>query len=853
MDVEKNIVEKGAFANTARIAQTQAAQTAVNLAMIDQLLLLIRLNWVELNNRISPEVFERFADSAKFPMTMSIFDQHGALKASSEPGIWVGPKSSNVNGQSFFSFHRDNSLDALFIGMPLKEGEETTNSVRFSRRVLDKRGEFVGVIVASLKSDQLVAEYDRKSLGKNGILAAFGEDGVIRAFQHGASFHNIPPIPAWLKRNMTGSSGDIFVTKSEFGDATDRYISWRTVNTFPLIVVAGAAQEDVLKVFQERKRLLYQAGILATLAIIILTAVAVVLSVKFAFHRHRLQLSQDAYRKATEGGNEGFFIVQPIVDESGQVLDYMTLDCNAKGAAFANLPREKLIGSTFSSHKKSFSTATKALDDAMLNGFSEVELEIDNESRNEIQHVHMTAVKSNDVLSITIRDITLEKAHIQYLEKKNNEDALTGLPNRAWVNMHLPQAIKDGAISDTKLAVLFIDLDGFKAVNDTLGHAAGDELLVLVGKRLTVALRPSDKIARLGGDEFIIILENIASEAEAANIAGRIVESFRSVFALSKGSATVGTSIGISIFPNDAGDVDELLSHADIAMYKVKAEGKNRYQFFDFAFYDKVQQRQKAEGELRAAIHAGEFVMYYQARVDAKSLRIYAVEALVRWNHPTRGILIPEDFLSLAEDTGLSVILDELVIAMVCAQIVSWNDNGDEIVPVAINISGRHFFAGNIPTVIGDALMRYGLLPSNVEIEVRESTIIHDQARTAQGIADLHGLGIKLLIDEFGAGYSSLSMLHELDFDAIKVDKSFTHRLGRDRQGEIFYGAIITMAHSLGMRVVAGGVECVEQITILRNLGCDEFQGFYHSEPIPAPTAQRDIWELIAIGAGKHS
>jgi diguanylate cyclase (GGDEF)-like protein len=483
--------------------------------------------------------------------------------------------------------------------------------------------------------------------------------------------------------------------------------------------------------------------------------------------------------------------------------------------------------------------AAALLMQAMAHGSAEGDFEAQREGT--VKHVRIKVRRAGEVLAVTLRDVTMERAHLSNLERKNFEDPLTGLPNRAWVGKCLPDAVARVSAGSKSLAVLFVDLDGFKAVNDTFGHAAGDELLQIVARRLKVAVRPGDHVARLGGDEFIVILENLQGTAEASQVAARVLQAFHAGVAIGAGTASVGASVGISMCPGDAQDVDTLLRHADIAMYEVKTRGKNDYRFFDPAFYGAMQERKRREKELQAAIADNQFVMHYQVRVDAATQRAVSLEALVRWNHPAAGLLYPDEFIPLAEETGMIVPLGELVVETVCAQIAAWTREGCPKLPVSINVSSRQFNERDMHALFMDALDRHGIAPGCVEVELTESTMIRDPVRTAEHLQAMHAVGIRLLVDDFGTGYSSLSMLQQLDFDLLKVDKSFTRRLGHDGQGEILFKAIITMAHALGMKVVAEGVEHAAQAELLSRMQCDELQGYYIATPLDASGVQLEI------------
>jgi diguanylate cyclase len=332
-------------------------------------------------------------------------------------------------------------------------------------------------------------------------------------------------------------------------------------------------------------------------------------------------------------------------------------------------------------------------------------------------------------------------------------------------------------------------------------------------------------------------------------VAGRVVQAFQAGVGIAAGTVSIGASVGISMCPTDAHDVDTLLRHADIAMYEVKTRGKNGCQFFDPAFYGAIRQRQQRERELDAAIRDNEFVLHYQVRVCAATQRVVSLEALVRWNHPTAGLLYPDEFIPLAEETGMIVPLGERVVDCVCAQIAQWAGDGCPPLPVSINVSSRQFNERDMHALFQQALQRHGIPPERVEIELTESTMIRDPLRTSEHLHAMHALGIRLLVDDFGTGYSSLSMLQQLDFDILKVDKSFTRRLGQDRQGEVLFAAIITMAHALGMRVVAEGVERPEQVAVLTRLQCDELQGYYIATPLPPAAVQAEIRRRQAAAA----
>jgi diguanylate cyclase (GGDEF)-like protein len=543
---------------------------------------------------------------------------------------------------------------------------------------------------------------------------------------------------------------------------------------------------------------------------------------------------------ATEGSSDGFFILGSMLGSAGAVDDFEIVDCNEHGASLCRQRRETLIGRRFSSlyRDDTFARLMDVLRIAFDTGAYDGELEFLPRAATGSRWMQMKAVRSDGKLAITLRDISESKAHVAALEHRSNHDALTGLPNRHWLLWYLPQAIERASANRQALALLFIDLDGFKAVNDAMGHAAGDELLRHVAHRLQEAVRPHDNVVRIGGDEFVVILENYLRIEDAAIVAKRVIFAFKPKFKLLAGTAVLGTSIGISTFPSDGEDAATLLQNADVAMYSVKTAGKGSFRFFDPEFYEALRRDLDLELELRRAIEIDEFVIHYQPRMDLASSRITSMEALVRWVHPTRGLLEPKEFIPLAERTGMINRLGELVLVKVCEQLALWLRKERDVVPVSVNISPRQFNETDIARIFSTIMARYGIPPRLLEIELTESSMMGGGSHVLESVSKIRGLGIKLLVDDFGTGYSSLAQLQLLDFDILKVDKAFTSRIDDTEQGTILFTAIVTMAHALGMRVVAEGVETINQLMILRELSCDEVQGYYISLPQSATEMQ---------------
>lgn len=423
-----------------------------------------------------------------------------------------------------------------------------------------------------------------------------------------------------------------------------------------------------------------------------------------------------------------------------------------------------------------------------------------------------------------------------------HHDTLTDLPNRQFFRSRLRQLLAQARRHKRLLAVLFLDLDRFKQINDTLGHTVGDRLLVEVARRLSGCIRETDLAARRGGDEFTVILDGIRRGQDAARVARKILLALQRPFHVDQHELFMGVSIGISLFPADGQDVETLVKHADIAMYRAKAQGGATYRFFLPDMNDKALERLALEQSLRLAIEREEFVLHYQPRVDMKSGRVIGMEALVRWQHPDLGLIYPDEFIPVAEETGLIEGLGRWVLQTACAQNRRWQDEGLPRITVAVNFSARQFQHKHPVDLVRRALDKSGLAPDCLEIELTESAVMQDAAVALETLSELREIGVAVAIDDFGMGQSSLSYLKRFPITTLKIDKTFVRTLLVDPKDAAITEAIIAMAHSLRLRACAEGVETPQQLEFLRQQGCDEVQGYVFSPPLPVDRAT----ELLA-------
>lgn len=415
------------------------------------------------------------------------------------------------------------------------------------------------------------------------------------------------------------------------------------------------------------------------------------------------------------------------------------------------------------------------------------------------------------------------------------KDVLTGLMNRRSLTEHLEHSIARAARQGERLALLFLDMDKFKSVNDTLGHDAGDELLKQVGERIRRAVRSADMVARLGGDEFVVLMEGLPSYNAAAEVARKIVKAYDEPFHIKSQYVKTSVSIGISLFPQDGASVHELMRSADLAMYHAKQERRGGVQFFHEELNARMIERSRMEHELQHALEHDEFELYYQPKVEAASGRVAGVEALLRWHHPRLGLISGGQFMQAATDSGQVVPIGVWVIEAACAQARCWQESGHTLphLPIAVNIAIPQIYA-DLPEVIERALNRHDVPPSSLQLEITESLVIDDVDKATAVLRQISDTGITIAIDDFGTGYSSLSILKSLPIDILKIDQSFVRDLDKDLGDHAIVTAIVNMARALALRVVAEGVETQEQLDILQQLGCDEHQGYFYSKPLPA-------------------
>ncbi len=456
-----------------------------------------------------------------------------------------------------------------------------------------------------------------------------------------------------------------------------------------------------------------------------------------------------------------------------------------------------------------------------------------------VQEAGAPPVVDGSLIDITDRKVAEEKSW-----KMAHHDSLTGLPNRTLFNDRLELAIQRARRGSQRLAIMFLDLDDFKHVNDTLGHSAGDELLVQVGGRLRHILRGEDTVARLGGDEFLLLITDVKDSTGVGVMARKVLAVFESPFLVKKRELFLSASLGIVLYPEDGSDPEVLLSNVDTAMYRAKKIGRNNYQFFTAEMQQHAQERARLESGLRRALPRDEFVLHYQPIRDLRSRKIVGLEALVRWQHPEHGLLPPRNFVALAEDVGLIMPLGAWVLRRACERTRAWREQNVRNLTIAVNLSARQVQSEEFARQVTQILHETGLPPIGLDLEITESAAMQNVEVTGHVLGQLSALGVRISIDDFGTGHSSLSYLKHFPINRLKIDRSFIDGMTRDTRDRAIVAGILSIAHNLGLRVVAEGVETKEQAALLGDLDCDEVQGFFFGAPVP----ESQVEKLLAEG-----
>ncbi|WBS05614.1 EAL domain-containing protein [Pseudoduganella sp. SL102] len=740
--------------------------------------------------------------------------------------------------------HRQNNSSALLIGaVPGHaarvdnpgEGAQRQRQVRMTLRLESPDNEFAGMVSLVIGADYLTAFYNERVLGRHGLVALVADQGGVRLERQGGagrgSLFSMPP-------PLAGGDGGALLAGAQFTDDAPRLLAWHRSAVYPVVAVAGKTTVEALASAAEGA-----AAVRRVWAVISAGMLFASLALAFATRRHLARRDAEeevrlAYRTATENAKDGFYMAQAVRDTIGAVVDFVVVDCNERGASFYGVSRDDLVGRRISLIEREHGgPMLDAYHAAMHAGIHEDERQMPAGRRMQITWGRRRIVRVGNGLAITLQDISERKAYESELLYLANYDSLTGLPSRPWVSRFVPQAIGEAAQRDGTLALLLVDLDGFKHVNETHGHDAGDDLLKQAALRLGGLLRPQDIVARLGGDEFVVVISPGGADEELAAIGGRVAAALSRPYDLGTVRYAISASIGISCYPRDGEDAATLLKHGGIALAAAKREHGGRYRFFDPDLYIAATARAQLRHSLQGALAARQFELHYQPRVNLATGRLCSMEALLRWRHPELGMVPPAKFIPIAEECGLIGPIGQFVIEEACRQMALWRGAGLAVVPVSINVSAHQFGHGGVHAHLAMHLARHHLAGAMLEVEITESAMFAEGVDVQGELAALRGLGVRLHVDDFGTGYSSLAQLQRLNMDVLKIDRAFTSELTVSPEGRVLFQAIVSMAKALDMAVVAEGVETAGQLAELIALGCDEGQGYLFAAPLPARQA----------------
>lgn len=816
-------------AQMANLAVSYAKQVEAKLEQIDQLTIFLHMMHAEGGSGASfQQAFDRLPQSVNF--NASVVDAHGEVKYSRYRDL-IGLSLAETEAFTLQAARTD-------AGLLISPAEhwfgrlDRQPFVSLSRRLQTPKGEFDGLVVVSINPADLTSFY----LGDSGQHASHiaivdtADRLIARAeWQLGGGESPANPVPLTVlleasRRHQTSDSGWLS--------------SRQPLTQYPVDVVVALPEARALAAFSGLEQARTQIARLGALVFLIGGLGIGAWSYQRALRVRQLEKVRESFRVAVDGATDNLLTMVTFQDASTQTIGFRIDDCNLQAAQTFGRTQQEMLGKSMGDLLPidSAEAAHAILLQASQQGMAEQEVALATRGE-QAQWYFCRVVRTEAGLALTLRDITDLKQREQQLQQLALNDALTQLPNRHWVNQALPGLLAQ-ATSQQPLAAMFIDLDNFKNINDTLGHQVGDEFLVAVAKSLRESVRRGDHVVRLGGDEFMVIAKDIGDVDAALTMAQSVLVRLRDVAHLDRWRALQPrASIGVAMFPFDAADAGELVQASDIAMYEAKRTGKDRVCRFNASLRDAVNHKVALENALRLAVSNQELLMYLQPRAYARSGQLSGFEALLRWQHPSLGLLEPQRFIRLAEESDLIGEIGCWIAENACAELARWQRLGYPMMPISVNVSARQLRSSRFREELIDSMRRHGVPASLMGIELTETTMVGDDRNIQRELKLLSELGLTLMIDDFGTGYSSLSQLQRLNVDVLKIDKSFVRNLSSGVEGTVICQAMIQIGRTLGLQVIAEGVETQEQLAQLRLMGCDEIQGYLLAYPMPVQEA----------------
>jgi diguanylate cyclase (GGDEF)-like protein len=818
---------------------TYEAQMARNLTAIDQTLKVIKYA-VEQHGAI--EAIARLRRQDLLPpalvFAVAVADREGRVVASN-PSMPPLDASKEI----YFTVHRDGEITMPFVSRALGDAARAGPHLHFTRRINDAAGRFSGIAIVAVDPDYFTSAYERSREGELGLIGMIGNDGVARALRIGDKVSWGQHMP------VDGFADDAMEPHATAPDGVARYASVRRLHGFPLSAVIGLAESEQMAQYEQHRGNYLVAAIAGSFLLVAVVGLVSAWSWQLAKARGRERRAQATYAAASEASLDAFFVLRSVFDADGGIKDFLIEATNSRAEQLTGIPSRQMHGRLVG----------EVLPFYRMNGMFDELLRVVTEARPlETEWQAATApavgrwlqrqlVPVEGGVVATVRDITERKQAEERIRHLAHHDDLTGLPNRSLIRDRLEQAVLNAQRNGKHLALAFVDLDGFKLVNDGLGHNAGDELLKVVGRRMGACLRRNDTLGRLGGDEFVILLPDVADDPLAITpVLEKIRQAVTEPVPIGDQAVQVSCSMGVVLYPRDGEDPKTLMMNADAAMYRAKDLGSNNFQFYTREMNASVEEKlmlleglRKAfdatqDGAAEAMAPAGRFSLAYQPKVDLRTGRIFGVEALIRWRHPEHGMVPPPRFIGLAEESGMIVAIGEWVLRTACRQARAWREAGLDPLTVSVNVSARQFEEKHLVERIATVLRDTGMPPGALELEVTESLLMRDLQQAIARMRALKDMGVSLSIDDFGTGYSSLSALKSFPISTLKIDKSFVRDLAHSLDDQAIALAVISLGHRLHLRVIAEGVETEEQREFLAANECDEMQGYLFSPPVAA-------------------
>jgi diguanylate cyclase (GGDEF)-like protein/PAS domain S-box-containing protein len=861
--VERSTAARAAATSTLELADTYEAQMVRALREIDQTLRFVKFAYESQGDVDLEALKAKGLLPPDLIFIVSITDPQGRVVTSTRP-----PESMDVGGQPFFQQQRGG--EGVSISVPLPSRTANESHVYFSRALRNWNGTFAGVVMVSVAGSYFTSGYESSRLGDQGLLAMLGSDGIFRVLRSG---DNVSYGGRTGYRVPMGPDDAPPAAAVNDWDGRARFTVARNVFEFPVTVLVGLDEEEQLAPIKARAQTYLWRAAGASIALILLLTV---------LGRSSWQVTQtrvEANRKLQEEvtirrlAQAALNLRNRAIESSVNAILILDSSRDEYPIEYVNPAFERITG--FSSEE------ALGRDGSFLLG-EEIEQAGVNEIRKALREkreghavlrnyrkdgspfwneFYLAPVRNDEGIVThfvgVMNDVTEAKTYEEQLAHQANYDGLTGLANRNLLQDRLQQSIAAARRTGGSVAAIFLDLDNFKVVNDSLGHNVGDEMLRVVAARLRSSVRESDTVARLGGDEFVVLFSGRGEpgviESDITALAVKLLGQVAQPVMLGERPVLPTCSMGVSVYPQDGEDGGTLLKHADAAMYRAKELGRNRFQFFTADVHERIRRRMELETSLRLALERDEFELHYQPQVGLADGRISGVEALIRWRHPQRGLIGPSHFVGFAEETGLIVPIGEWVLRKACEQNRAWQDQGLPTVPVAVNMSARQCERSDLDAVIARTLKDTRLPPHMLELEITESISMANPEQSVPLMQRLKDTGVSLSIDDFGTGFSNLSYLKRFPVDRLKIDLSFIREITTDPGSLAISEAIITMSHRLNLQVVAEGVETAGQLALLRERHCDMVQGFHFSPPVTADAFARLLKEgrKLAVPEGQ--